>query len=699
MHSDRPFIVGVDERLDSPETATLKYEAAVARANGGEARGVTPPGVVQMATYAKAAPIHGKKLPPPYIPRPPTRAFTNNSPGFDSTRGFTDSTYQTQQYTSQAYPSQQAQTTTQLQDTFETSPTVPTVPSYVPVGPTVLSCQPTTGTFGTRLHLRVSTATTGAYFLVAFGTHKTETRIESTAQEGAGTTVYALSCLAPQQAVTGCAGGASVPLAVVIEGPGGEELSRTALGNFLYRDAAQAGEVTRDGGSPGRGQASPRRSPPQLRHAATSNTNTYEYPGATASVSGSQHTQQQQQQQQQPQQQSNTHSQYATAAFPQNASNMIGSYRNTSFDPYPRPAPLRTSAGWPTYSAHLDANRGPAHAGLSRSITSMSVPSGSAPQLIRTSTLQTGAHGGAGYGPYGMYPNKAVLEVVGKLDMMADGWTAEEWAARRRVVMFRKAQNGSTLTTTFRPLGPGEKAANAPCVSCIWWEEKGEHFVTSVDTIYLLEQLVAAPSRFTVEEKNRIRRNLEGFRPLTVSKTKADSEEFFKVIMGFPHPKPRNIEKDVKVFRWKMLEPALKKIIGKYSASPSAMGGGGSAHMITPAPYHALPTPPLSGGTDAQAGYAVHDIASPRSLSGSGAWGPYSATASHNLAARTGSPRVASPAGASMRLASLPSVTGYDSRSLNGYAGLSRWEGSYGEAYPSLSAQSQVFGAYDAPRT
>jgi len=103
------------------------------------------------------------------------------------------------------------------------------------------------------------------------------------------------------------------------------------------------------------------------------------------------------------------------------------------------------------------------------------------------------------------------------------------------------------------------------CISCIYWEEKNECFVTSVDTIYLLEQLVAA--RFTVEEKNRIRRNLEGFRPLTVSKGKQDSEEFFKVIMAFPNPKPRNIEKDVKVFHWKDLSSALKKIIGKYVSS------------------------------------------------------------------------------------------------------------------------------------
>lgn len=91
-------------------------------------------------------------------------------------------------------------------------------------------------------------------------------------------------------------------------------------------------------------------------------------------------------------------------------------------------------------------------------------------------------------------------------------------------------------------------------------------YVTSVDAIYLLEALVG--TRFTVEEKNRIRRNLEGFRPITVSKAKPGSEDFFKLIMNFPNPKPRNIEKDVKVFPWEILGPALKKIIGKYVSEP-----------------------------------------------------------------------------------------------------------------------------------
>ncbi|KAK7927844.1 hypothetical protein PG985_004842 [Apiospora marii] len=78
------------------------------------------------------------------------------------------------------------------------------------------------------------------------------------------------------------------------------------------------------------------------------------------------------------------------------------------------------------------------------------------------------------------------------------------------------------------------------------------------------QELVTAPAKFTVEEKNWIRRNLETFRPQTVSKAKAESEEFFKIIMAFPNPKPRHIEKYIKVFPWKNLAQALKKIISKY---------------------------------------------------------------------------------------------------------------------------------------
>jgi hypothetical protein len=187
-----------------------------------------------------------------------------------------------------------------------------------------------------------------------------------------------------------------------------------------------------------------------------------------------------------------------------------------------------------------------------------------APVLVRaTSIPQTGgASTSQPFNPYSMYQTKAILKIDGDLDKMSEEWSQEELDAKRRLVEFKRSQHGSTITTSFTPVTPEARATRSICVSCIWWEEKDECFITSVDTIYLLEQLVNV--RFTVEEKNRIRRNLEGFRPMTVSKAKADSEDFFKVIMGFPNPKPRNIEKDVKVFSWKVLAQALKKIISKY---------------------------------------------------------------------------------------------------------------------------------------
>lgn len=149
--------------------------------------------------------------------------------------------------------------------------------------------------------------------------------------------------------------------------------------------------------------------------------------------------------------------------------------------------------------------------------------------------------GGSGYGNniYGIFPAKATLEIKGDLSTMVENWTAEEWENRRRIVLFKKSQHGSQLQCSFRPVSVNERPPNSILVSCIYWAEKQEFFVTSVDTIHLLEQLVAAPpSRFTVEEKNRIRRNLEGLHPITVSKSKAESEEFFKVIMASVLPSP-----------------------------------------------------------------------------------------------------------------------------------------------------------------
>ncbi|KAF5099886.1 hypothetical protein D0Z00_001478 [Geotrichum galactomycetum] len=86
----------------------------------------------------------------------------------------------------------------------------------------------------------------------------------------------------------------------------------------------------------------------------------------------------------------------------------------------------------------------------------------------------------------------------------------------------------------------------------------------AVDCILLLEKLIGY--KFGTDEKNRIRRNLEGYKPITISKSNIEFEGFFNLIKSYTDPKPINILKDVKVFEWYLLERALEKIISKYSA-------------------------------------------------------------------------------------------------------------------------------------
>lgn len=221
--------------------------------------------------------------------------------------------------------------------------------------------------------------------------------------------------------------------------------------------------------------------------------------------------------------------------------------------------------GWYPFPGFAGGDRSPVPVAITSSISPVTTPRGGNPPLVRTSTLPPGSHTRA-FNPYAIYPHKAIIKINGDLNSMTARWTNDEWVMKRRLVRFWRTQSGNTIMTRFDRVAPEDRPPDSICVSCILWEERGKFFVTSVDTIYLLESLVAV--RFTVEEKNRIRRNLEALHPLTVSKAKADTENFFRVIMSFPNPKPRNIEKDVKVFEWGQLEDALRKIIGKYVRKP-----------------------------------------------------------------------------------------------------------------------------------
>lgn len=192
-------------------------------------------------------------------------------------------------------------------------------------------------------------------------------------------------------------------------------------------------------------------------------------------------------------------------------------------------------------------------------LRSLSQEANPPPELIRTSQIRTESSNKNHVKPF---VEEAALRLKGDLQNMVVGWSDMEVNTRRRLVVFTRRQEGHLIHTAFEPVAQSEYVNDSIVISCIYRDDKNECFVTSVDTIYLLEALIGV--RFTVEEKNRIRRNLEGFKPITCSKNKDGSEEFCKQIVAYGPPRPRNIDKDLKVFPWKILATALTKIISKY---------------------------------------------------------------------------------------------------------------------------------------
>ncbi|KAK8060581.1 hypothetical protein PG996_010511 [Apiospora saccharicola] len=639
FHPERPIIV--DSDVESPETVTLRYEEEAARANGGGLRGDSPPGLLSMPTaYSK--------------PQPPQMH------DFESPRSYQTPQYQYPVQSFSAHQSQNAAAAQLNQMAFAANGSSQYMATG-PVVPSILSYEPNSGVPGGNSNYP-DLGPCSAH--AAKDIHDTS-----------GYT-YVVSATAPQFEDTRCTQ-ASVPLNMSIEGPDGNLLGNLMIevGTFTYHEidigSAESpqglpqGDVTRRvaSQSPAQRENTPKQQ--NAEHIADNATNTYGYPPADQQAAASSYD-----------------PSYASNNTSNN--NMIGTYHRTSYADGFRhiPPPIKASASW-SYPSSLSSVRSPGllqpipHTTITRpSLSSLPAPTSSAPQLVRTSTLQSsGSPGSSQFNPYALYSTKAQLKISGDLDSMATGWNKEEWENRRRIVMFKKSQTGSILNATFKPVGVNERPTNSICISCIYYAEKNECFVTSVDTIYLLEQLVAAPARFTVEEKNRIRRNLEGFRPQTVSKAKAESEEFFKIIMAFPNPKPRNIEKDVKVFPWKILSQALKKIISKYSASPSStMAPGPGSALLTPVSSTSpglYPPPHPPRGTDTGAypraghhiyGSALEEYEQSRTHGALGAatsWAPYPTRAPESPPLKSLSH---SAAAGGMRMPSLSSYGSTDTR-------------------------------------
>ncbi|KAH6676388.1 hypothetical protein B0J14DRAFT_477280, partial [Halenospora varia] len=641
LSTHRPIIL--DESYASPESAALHEEgyegALVARADSPRER-------LSMSAYGKPAgpQLHGYEAGRTY----PENQYPYTSSSYGSqpvSSASTPSFPNANQITPMAYPSNQPRPAYDEQGPYLNVGSTPI--------PEVTTYSPQRGSADSKVYVSITslyelmTSNTPSFFLM-FG-HRKCTAVLSKASQSGSVCQYTVTADVPQLSTTSWSS-SQVPIDMFMESGDGELIAKVNVGHFTY-----VSEETQNGGDSDLSRKrkistdltdhmrSPAKRPStQVLRPKEEYGSSYGYSAADAAPQYSPYLQ-------------HSHSygniapQYnrSLSSYPaQNASRHLGyTYTNSNAASPPTIKAQSPQVGsWSNgYVGGMVRSPGlPSNGGVGRLPSLPSPASAANPPLIRTSTLpQTpspastphgGHHPGQHFNAYALYPHKAKLEIQGDLEAMAQTWSEEEWDAKRRLVHFRRSQSGSTITTTFQPVSVDERPPNSVCISCIYWEEKQECFVTSVDTIYLLEQLVAA--RFTVEEKNRIRRNLEGFRPLTVSKGKSDSEEFFKVIMAFPTPKPRNIEKDVKVFRWKDLSSALKKIIGKYSASPSS--------TLPPAPTLLTPVSATGYATDGSSTglYANdhHGALSPRSISGSTA-----STYANSMPARVLSPHTQKP--------------------------------------------------------
>lgn len=163
------------------------------------------------------------------------------------------------------------------------------------------------------------------------------------------------------------------------------------------------------------------------------------------------------------------------------------------------------------------------------------------------------------------------LNVSPSVNQVMCGWNEEEVKVGRRLVHLNVARESyAKFQIEAEPISPESYTSGDGrlVVSCISWEEKGRKVVTSVDLILVLEFIVG--ELFSIEEKSRIRRNLQFLKPWTITRSGSESKRIFNSIMAMDNPRPRNIEKDLKVFDWSELFVAVEKVLSKYSANPSA---------------------------------------------------------------------------------------------------------------------------------
>lgn len=154
------------------------------------------------------------------------------------------------------------------------------------------------------------------------------------------------------------------------------------------------------------------------------------------------------------------------------------------------------------------------------------------------------------------------LQFASALQTLCESWTEEELEIGRRLAKFTTVREGNNFVLSCAPIRQEAYDPEDVVISCIYYKGTDEHYVTSVDILYLFENV--ADEALGTSEKTRLRRNIQSFLPTRVEKADREYGELYTQIMKFPPPKPRTIEKKIKVFRWVLLEDILSKIASKY---------------------------------------------------------------------------------------------------------------------------------------
>lgn len=168
--------------------------------------------------------------------------------------------------------------------------------------------------------------------------------------------------------------------------------------------------------------------------------------------------------------------------------------------------------------------------------------------------------------------DKITLRADRDLDEMTKDWSLEELHDSRRIVSFRKLLSESTLDVSFNAVTADAMIPNGFYISCIKRDNTSSYYFTQHDVIRLIEWLLTwfhtkpFPYRLSAGEKSQILQTLDDFKPLTVSRVKAETEDLFKLIMSLSHPQLSDLKLQVEVHLWKTLLPALETIMDSYNA-------------------------------------------------------------------------------------------------------------------------------------